>query len=195
MPIVSRPVYGTLNPSRGARHIVIADVAGATAILDMAPRCPPGFFAAASLLLVTPDPSAIADRLRRLHPNLLAEDATLDAALLRLAHILATAAMGTQLYAAGSEGLIGQAIRTGMAAGLERAAIVTEHRGSAARRVQCVHCKAIMDGVTTQPVRCPQCGLALLVRDHYSHRIAAFQGVCIDAEQPGTAPPPEQAFP
>jgi len=36
--------------------------------------------------------------------------------------------------------------------------------------------------------------LMLLVRDHYSRRIGAFQGVCIDAEQPGTAPEPEEAF-
>jgi hypothetical protein len=28
----------------------------------------------------------------------------------------------------------------------------------------------------------------LLVRDHYSRRIGAFQGVCIDAEVPGELP-------
>jgi dimethylamine monooxygenase subunit C len=33
------------------------------------------------------------------------------------------------------------------------------------------------------------------VRDHYSRRLAAFQGVCIDAEEPGSAPPPEEMFP
>jgi len=26
------------------------------------------------------------------------------------------------------------------------------------------------------------------VRDHYSRRLAAFQGVCIDAEDPGNVP-------
>jgi hypothetical protein len=30
--------------------------------------------------------------------------------------------------------------------------------------------------------------LTLLVRDHYSWRIGAFQGVCIDAENPGEVP-------
>jgi hypothetical protein len=34
----------------------------------------------------------------------------------------------------------------------------------------------------------------LLVRDHYSRRLAAFQGVCIDAEVPGDVPPVEEAF-
>jgi hypothetical protein len=34
----------------------------------------------------------------------------------------------------------------------------------------------------------------LLVRDHYSRRLGAFMGVCIDAEAPGEIPPAE-AFP
>ena len=44
-------------------------------------------------------------------------------------------------------------------------------------------------------VTCSHCGLSLLVRDHYSRRIGAFQGVCIDAEEPGTVPQPEELFP
>jgi hypothetical protein len=28
----------------------------------------------------------------------------------------------------------------------------------------------------------------LFVRDHYSRRLAAYQGVCIDAEDPGNIP-------
>ena len=34
----------------------------------------------------------------------------------------------------------------------------------------------------------------LLVRDHYSRRIAAFQGVCINAEDPSEVPPMEEMF-
>jgi dimethylamine monooxygenase subunit C len=79
-------------------------------------------------------------------------------------------------------------------AGIDFNSIRTEHRGSEARRVQCVHCKGITENVTTQPCICSHCGLSLLVRDHYSRRLAAFQGVCIDAEEPGTAPPPEDMF-
>jgi hypothetical protein len=37
--------------------------------------------------------------------------------------------------------------------------------------------------------------LNLLVRDHYSRRLGAFQGVCIDAEVPGELPPAEEIFP
>jgi dimethylamine monooxygenase subunit C len=61
--------------------------------------------------------------------------------------------------------------------------------------MQCVHCKGITEDVTTNPARCSHCGLMLLVRDHYSRRIGAFQGVCIDAEVPGDVPSMEVAFP
>ncbi len=96
--------------------------------------------------------------------------------------------MGTRVYLAGTEGLIGQAMRLALEAGIDHAAIETEHRGSLKRRVQCVHCKGITEDVTTQPAVCAHCGLHLFVRDHYSRRIAAFQGVCIDAEEPGVLP-------
>jgi predicted RNA-binding Zn-ribbon protein involved in translation (DUF1610 family) len=79
--------------------------------------------------------------------------------------------------------------------GIDFNSIRTEHRGSTARRVQCVHCKGITDNVTTSPFKCSHCGLSLLVRDHYSRRYGAFQGVNIDAEEPGSAPKPEVLFP
>ena len=60
--------------------------------------------------------------------------------------------------------------------------------------MQCVHCKGITENVTTQPATCSHCGLLLLVRDHYSRRIAAFQGVCINAEDPSERPPIEEIF-
>ncbi|NBW26193.1 MAG: hypothetical protein EBR89_12560, partial [Betaproteobacteria bacterium] len=73
-------------------------------------------------------------------------------------------------------------------------AICTEQRGSLVRRMQCVHCKGISENVTTQPAQCAHCGLWLLVRDHYSRRIGAFQGVCIHAEEPGNIPPAVETF-
>jgi DNA-directed RNA polymerase subunit RPC12/RpoP len=103
--------------------------------------------------------------------------------------------MGLQLYLAGTEGLIGQATKVATTHGIHHDAIMAEHRGSMVRRVQCVHCKGITEEVKTQPVICSHCGLRLFVRDHYSRRIAAFQGVCIDAEQPGSAPPMQEMFP
>ena len=102
--------------------------------------------------------------------------------------------MGTQVYLAGTESLIGQARREAAEAGLPQDAIQTEHRGPTRRRVQCVHCKGVTDGVRTDPFRCAHCGLWLLVRDHYSHRLAAFQGVNVDAEDPGRVPDPVERF-
>jgi dimethylamine monooxygenase subunit C len=57
-----------------------------------------------------------------------------------------------------------------------------------------VHCKGITENVATDPFRCGHCGLNLFVRDHYSRRIAAFQGVNIDAEDPGQVPEPVVRF-
>jgi len=48
--------------------------------------------------------------------------------------------------------------------------------------------KGITEDVISDPFVCSHCGLNLFVRDHYSRRLAAFQGVCIDAEDPGNIP-------
>ena len=41
---------------------------------------------------------------------------------------------------------------------------------------------------------CPGCDVALLVRDHYSRRLAAFQGVSATAEDPNERPAAEEAY-
>ncbi|WP_459675009.1 dimethylamine monooxygenase subunit DmmA family protein [Acidisoma sp. 7E03] len=191
----SRPVYGTLTPRPGNAHLLVADAEGAAAILDMAPRAPAGFFDKAHIIFVRGPRADFLAPLAALRPHILYEGASVSAVLPRLAQSLATARMGLQLYLAGTEGLIGQAMKVAMEHGIDHHAIETEHRGSAARRVQCVHCKGITEDVRTQPVRCSHCGVMLFVRDHYSRRIAAFQGVCIDAEEPGAIPPVQEAFP
>ena len=54
--------------------------------------------------------------------------------------------------------------------------------------------KGITENVATDPFPCSHCGLHLYVRDHYSRRIAAFQGVNIDAEDPGLVPAAVERF-
>lgn len=195
--IKSRPVYGTLTPRPGPRHHFVADGEGALAILDMAKKAPAGFFAKATIdfVPVARNGSDYAETLRALKPLAVNVSPSVSALLPKLARTLATARMGFRLYLAGTEGLIGQAMRVALEAGIDHASIETEHRGSLARRVQCVHCKGITENVKTQPAKCSHCGLTLLVRDHYSRRYAAFQGVCIDAEEPGVVPPTEESFP
>nr|WP_281065576.1 dimethylamine monooxygenase subunit DmmA family protein [Jiella sonneratiae] len=103
---------------------------------------------------------------------------------------MSQAAMGTLLYLAGGEAFLDQATCLAEACGVAGDGVQTEHCGSTGRRVQCVHCKGMMADVTMSPVVCDHCGLHLTVRDHYSRRLGAFQGVCADAEAPGVLPEP-----
>ena len=182
--IKSRPIYGTLEPRAGHAHLMIADAEGAEALLDVAT---PEIMARAHVIFI-PKGTAFGDRLRALKPAQYYEGPSYAAAVPRLRKALSDAKMGLQVYLAGTEGLIGQAQSEAMAAGIPHTAIQTEHRGSLARRMQCVHCKGITEDVETDPFTCSHCGLKLFVRDHYSRRLAAFQGVCVDAETPGQVP-------
>jgi hypothetical protein len=193
--IPSRPTYGVLAPRPGPAHLMIADGDGAGAVLDLLGAGDAGM-AGGSHLIYLPGPDGT-DRTAELAALGLARfhrAPSFAAALPRLRKILGDAHMGVQIYLAGSEGLIGQAQREVMEAGLPHDAVQTEHRGTTVRRVQCVHCKGITENVATDPFTCGHCGLALFVRDHYSRRIAAFQGVNIDAEDPGLVPPPVEKF-
>nr|WP_292767349.1 dimethylamine monooxygenase subunit DmmA family protein [Mesorhizobium sp.] len=194
--IKSRPIYGTLSPQKGTEHLLIADAEGAQAILDLAKSAPEGFFAAAEIVYI---PRASGEghvaALKALKPARFYDGPSIAAALPRLRQTFATAHMGLRVYLAGTEGLIGQAMLAATEAGIDYSSIQTEHRGSLARRVQCVHCKGVTEDVTTQPVTCAHCGLTLFVRDHYSRRLAAFQGVCINAEDRSEQVPVEEVFP
>lgn len=193
--ILSRPVYGTLSPQAGKSHLLIADAEGASAILDMAKQAPEGFFANAHIMFIPGRTgNSFQASLKALAPAQYYEGPSVAAALPRLNWTLANAHMGLRIYLAGTEGLIGQMMQAALEAGIDPVSIQTEHRGSWARRVQCVHCKGITENVTTQPATCSHCGLLLLVRDHYSKRHAAFQGVCINAEDPTEIPQKEEIF-
>jgi hypothetical protein len=194
--IKSRPVYAPLTARPGGLHLLVANEEGGAALLDLLAAAPDGFIERAHVTYL-PGGSAGAAHETRLWAAGVAsvrEFATGPAALAHVRAALAAARMGTQVYVAGTEDFIGQVVEAALEAGVELGAIGAEHRGSFERRVQCVHCKTVTERVTTQPVACSGCGRALLVRDHYSRRIGAFQGVCIDAEEPGTAPPPEPVF-
>jgi len=187
----SRPVYAPLTPSPGSLHLIVADGEGADAVTDMLARSPDaGNLLADAHIMYCPGPDGIdlSARLASLGAPQFFRAPTIPALLPRLARVLSDARMGIRFYLAGTEGLIGQAERAIMQTGFPFAAIQKEHRGSTVRRVQCVHCKGITENVATDPFKCSHCGLHLFVRDHYSRRIAAFQGVCIDAEDPGQVP-------
>lgn len=196
--IRSRPVYGVLQPRAGTAHLCVADGEGAGAIRDLFAKAgaeAPAMLAKAHIIYV-PGANGTDEfaSLEALGAAQCHRSPSFWAAESRLRKVLADAHMGLQVYLAGTETLMGLAQRDVIEAGLPHDAVQTEHRGSLARRVQCVHCKGITENVTTDPFVCSHCGLNLFVRDHYSRRLAAFQGVNIDAEDPGQVPPSVERF-
>jgi len=195
--IKSRPVYAPLEPRPGKLHVIVADDAGADAVTDMLAKANNrSEILSAAHVMYCPGPTGTdgSAKLEALGATQFFRAPTIPALLPRLVRVLSDAHMGTQFYLAGTEGLIGQAEREIMNTGFPFASIQKEQRGSTLRRVQCVHCKGITENVATDPFKCSHCGLNLFVRDHYSRRIAAFQGVNIDAEDPGQVPEPVVRF-
>ncbi len=189
--IISRPVYGELEPRNGTSHLLIADGEGGQAILDVVAKADDGFLDRAHIIFIPKDTKEkYVSKLESLGAKQCYTGPSYEAAVSRIRRVLSDASNGLQIYLAGSEGVMGQAQREAMNVGYPFQSIQTEHRGSKARRMQCVHCKGITEDVITDPFVCSHCGLNLFVRDHYSRRLAAFQGVCIDAEDPGNVPDP-----
>ncbi len=195
--IISRPVYKGLVPDVHAKHNLMAvEGEGAGALLDMASTVPPEFFTRATILYCATGSAGkgYEAKLKALTPASYWDFPTIQTSMFRLRGTLATASMGTRLYAAGTEPFIGSVIQEALQAGIDYKSVITEHRGSAKRRVQCVHCKGFTENVTATPFVCSHCGLNLFVRDHYSRRLGAFQGVCVDAEVPGDVPAVEDLY-
>ncbi|MDX6302497.1 MAG: dimethylamine monooxygenase subunit [Nocardioidaceae bacterium] len=196
--IKSRPRYQGLQAVPTARHnLVAADGEGVRPVLRMLSGAPPGFAGRTHVLYAGSETSAAED-LDRLHSLGTAQVDVLptsDDLIRALDGLLSTASMGTRLYAAGTEGFIGRVLTIAIGHGIDHKSVLTEHSGSRARRVQCVHCKRITEDVTVSIFECAGCGVLLFVRDHYSRRLAAFQGVCANAEDPSQRPVPEEAYP
>lgn len=184
--IKSRPRYPGLTPDIYSKHnIIVANADGVGAVAEMFQRTDSAFSRHSTIFLIGRPGSAVPNELKAATVWTFPTLATVNG---RLSLVLARARMGTRLYVAGDEPLIGTVVKIAMKYGVNPKSIRTEHRGSTKRRVQCVHCKGITEDVTTNPVACAHCGTVLLVRDHYSWRIGAFMGVRVDAEVPGEIP-------
>ncbi len=195
--IKSRPVYhGLAIQPHARRHLFVLEGEGALALLDQGSMLDETTLSRSEILYVARGSRGKGhdETLRKLGADMFFTAPTIATLIFRLKGSLSTAHMGTRLYVSGTEGFIGHAMMVALDYGMDHASIVTEHRGSLARRVQCVHCKGVTEDVTHSPFPCSHCGLPLLVRDHYSRRLGAFQGVNIDAEEPGSAPDPEGLF-
>jgi hypothetical protein len=108
--------------------------------------------------------------------------------------VLDESLMGTRLYVAGPESFIGLAMKIALEFDLNKDEIRAEEMGTLARRVHCVHCRTTTENVRTNIVTCTGCARWLLVRDHYSRRLAAYMGVMVDAEAPGELPPIKEVY-
>jgi hypothetical protein len=119
---------------------------------------------------------------------------TISELLAELPSLLSECTMGTRLYIAGAERFIGSVLKIAAEYDLEKDEIQAEACGTLARRVYCIHCRTFNEMVKTNIVECAGCRRWLLVRDHYSKRLAAYMGVMVDAETPGQLPPVEEVY-
>ncbi|MBN3968756.1 hypothetical protein IMW75_26260 [Pseudomonas gregormendelii] len=192
--IKSRPVYDRLEPLPGGLHHIIAGQgSGGRAMLrlldEMAASAGP------ITLLYSQESFSGQDFLGQLqeHSQLPLHVHPSNQALIEaLRTLLGEARMGTRLYLAGSESFLGSAMQVATHFDLNSDEVLREHSGTLVRRVWCVHCDTYTENVTQRVYDCPGCGVTLVVRDHYSRRLAAFQAVKADAEVPGELPEAEE---
>ena len=202
--IKSKPVYAPLRADpRGRYHLMLGLGAGEVALLrvlrEMQAAALDGL--ARTRVLLIPEPAAgdagTAEAWREIEGLPLQEVRAFSdvAALLgEFKSLLEDSLMGTRLYVAGPESFIGLAMKIALEFNLNKDEIRAEELGSLARRVYCIHCRTTGENVRTNIVRCLGCERWLLVRDHYSRRLAAYMGVMADAEAPGELPAIKEVF-
>ncbi len=197
--IRSKPVYAPLAPDVGGRHHVLVGhgVGGEPLLRVITALRGAGSSRVSSRLLYVADKATPADALEAVRVAEVESvscfpgtSALLDA--LRVA--LDAGLMGTRLYVAGPEAFMGLVMRLAAEFNLNRDEIRAEECGSRARRVHCIHCRAATEGVRTNIVECAGCHRFLVVRDHYSRRLAAYMGVMVDAEVSGELPEIREVF-
>jgi hypothetical protein len=202
--IKSKPVYAPLRADpRGRYHLMLGLGVGEVALLrvlrEMREAALEGLARTRVLLIPAPaEGDASTTEARREIESLPLQEvrAFCDVAALlgEFKSLLADSLMGTRLYVAGPESFIGLAMKIALEFNLNKDEIRAEELGSLARRVYCIHCRTTAENVRTNIVRCLGCERWLLVRDHYSRRLAAYMGVMVDAEAPGELPPVKEVF-
>ncbi|MGF0238503.1 dimethylamine monooxygenase subunit DmmA family protein [Rhodococcus sp. IEGM1300] len=192
--IKSRPVYDRLQPLPGGmRHIIVGQGSGGRAMLRLLDEMT-GLDRPITLLYSQESFSGqdFLSQLQQHSGHQLQVYASNQALIDDLNDLLFDARMGTRLYLAGSESFLGSAMQVATRFDLNRDEVLREHSGTLVRRVWCVHCDTYTENVTQRVYDCPGCSLTLVVRDHYSRRLAAFQAVKADAEVAGELPQAEE---
>ncbi len=188
--IKSKPVYSPLRAdTRGRYHLMLGLGVGSAALLRVVGelRAGPRLLNEPRVLFV-PDGAETAAPFHSLGLAGVQSFTDADALLAEFRTVLERSLMGTRVYIAGPEHFIGRALKEALEFDLNKDEVSAEEMGSLARRLYCVHCRTTTEGVRTNIVACGGCGRWLLVRDHYSRRLAAYMGVMVDAEVPGELP-------
>ncbi|MBV1837047.1 dimethylamine monooxygenase subunit DmmA family protein [Acetobacter estunensis] len=94
----------------------------------------------------------------------------------RLAYRLAHERVGLRLYAAGRPAFLAQVAKVADDAGLCSGEILLDEPAGSERRVFCVYCDTLHDGVSGDTLVCRGCATELSVRDHYSRVLGAYMG-------------------
>ncbi|MGP0173636.1 dimethylamine monooxygenase subunit DmmA family protein [Pseudomonas sp. NCHU5208] len=111
---------------------------------------------------------------------------SIEALYLRLQMLLEQAQAGTRLYVIGDESFLWHVQRLARQAGLLGDEIELIRQG-VRRRLYCVHCGHFQDIGSEGECTCGQCRVKLFVREHFSQRLGAYMGVCIDPDSPYAA--------
>jgi hypothetical protein len=202
--IKSKPVYAPLRADpRGRYHVMLGLGLGEVALLrvlrEMQASAIEGLARTRVLLIPAPavgeaSTAAAGREIVRLPLREVRAFPDFPSLLGEFKSVLTDSLMGTRLYVAGPESFIGLAMKIALEFNLNKDEIRAEELGTQARRVYCIHCRATAENVRTNIVRCQGCERWLLVRDHYSRRLAAYMGVMVDAEAPGELPPIKEVF-
>ncbi len=198
--IKSKPIYTPLAPDLSGRyHLMLGHGVGSEPLLrvlrDLRSAAPESGTRTRVLFVGNPDEQTASGELFRsagvADVRLFGQD---DELLTDFQDVLTHAFMGTRLYVAGPESFMGLVMRIARQFNLNKDEVRAEECGSSARRVYCIHCQTATENVTTNIVQCKDCNRWLLVRDHYSSRLAAYMGVMVDAEAPGERPELREIF-
>jgi dimethylamine monooxygenase subunit C len=197
--IKSKPVYAPLRADLGGRyHLMLGMGPGAAALLrvlaEIQGSAPPALQKTRVLLVADAGAPLRTVPFDHLGLSLVSQFAGTPSLLDAFRLALGESLMGTRLYVAGPESFIGLAMKIALEFDLNKDEIRAEEVGTLARRVYCVHCRTTTENVRTNIVSCTGCARWLLVRDHYSRRLAAYMGVMADAEAPGELPPIKEVY-
>ncbi|MEW6631055.1 MAG: dimethylamine monooxygenase subunit DmmA family protein [Pseudomonadota bacterium] len=178
----TKPAYGKLAWKPAQRHIVVSDEAGLVAIERLlATACPTGADPIRVYILGREHRTGSLLRAAPASLEVHAQEPGFSAAL---SACMDTAPAASRLYVAGSEPFLSLVRRLARDRGFAADAMLAELAGSGARRAQCVHCKTVYDDIARRAFDCTRCQVTLIVRDHYSRRIGAYQAVVLYPSDP-----------